>query len=85
MTQAANSLSERSRITLEVEPAFHRRLQVAAGGHDQSIGQYGLEAIEVRLRRDNEDGADASVALSAVDPVLEELWRNPVDAEYDRL
>lgn len=85
MAQAANSSPEPSRISFEVDPAFHRLLQLAATARDQTVGQYALEAIEDRLRLDSDDASGANSLTAAADPVLEELWDHPQDAEYDRL
>jgi uncharacterized protein (DUF1778 family) len=85
MAQVSRSSSQPSRISLEVEPSVHRLLQSAAAAHDQTIGQYVLEAIKDRLRQESEDEAGANAVMAAADPVLAELWDNPKDAEYDRL
>jgi uncharacterized protein (DUF1778 family) len=85
MAQATRSPSEPSRISLEVEPSIHRLLQSAAASHDQTVGQYVLEAILDRLRQESEDEPGADAVIAAADPVLAELWDNPKDAEYDRL
>jgi hydroxymethylglutaryl-CoA reductase len=85
MAQTRNSSSERSRISLEVAPSFHRFLEEAAAAHDQTVVQYILEAIEERLRLDSDDAMGANVVIAAADPVLAELWDNDNDAEYDRL
>jgi uncharacterized protein (DUF1778 family) len=85
MAQATKSSSEPSRISLEVEESIHRLLQSAAAAHDQTVGQYVLEAIKDRLRQESEDEPGASAMMAAADPVLTELWDNPKDAEYDQL
>lgn len=85
MAQVARSSSEPSRITVEVEPSVHRLLQSAAAAHDQTVGQYVLEAIKDRLRQESADEPGANAVIAAADPVLAELWDNPKDAEYDRL
>lgn len=85
MTHAMNSSAERPRISLEVEPPLHRRLEAAAAAQDMSIGQYILEAIKDRLHREGDDRPGENVLTAATDPVLAELWDNSNDAEYDHL
>ena len=85
MPQVTRSSSDPPRISVEVEPSFHRLLQLAAAAHDQTVGQYVLEAVEVRLRQESEAGSGANPVMAAADPVLAELWDNARDAEYDRL
>ncbi|MGH2614383.1 MAG: hypothetical protein ACRDJC_04030 [Thermomicrobiales bacterium] len=85
MAQATNSSSETFRLSLEVEPSLHRLLRLAAAAHDQTIGQYVLEAIKERLVQDRNDDAGTTIVMAAADPVLAELWDNAKDAEYDRL
>lgn len=76
---------EQSRISLDVDPSFHRLLEQAAAVHDQTLDQYVLEAINDRLRHDSGGESDAGAVIAAADPVLAELWDNPRDAEYDHL
>ena len=83
MTHATRSSAEWSRISMEVDPPLRRLLEVAAAAHEQSIGQYILEAVKDRLRQDSDDRFEGHALTAASDPVLAELWDNPKDAEYD--
>lgn len=83
MTHATRSSAEWSRISMEVDPPLRRLLEVAAAAHEQSIGQYILEAVKDRLRQDSDDRFEGNALTAASDPVLAELWDNPKDAEYD--
>ena len=76
-----------ARLSIDVPREVRRRIRLAAARRDQSIRQYVWEAIEARLQDDlREDAAAELLALRAsVDPVLAELWDNPVDAAYDEL
>ena len=85
MTHATNSSAGGSRISLELEPPLRRRVELEAAAREQSMGQYILEAIRDRLRRDSDDPSGTTALTAAADPVLAELWDNPEDAEYDHL
>ena len=79
--------TQRARLSIDVPREVRRRIRLAAARRDQSIRQYVWEAIEARLQNDlREDAAAELLALrESVDPVLAELWDNPVDAAYDEL
>ena len=79
--------TQRARLSIDVPREVRRRIRLAAARRDQSIRQYVWEAIEARLQDDlKEDAAAELLALrESVDPVLAELWDNPVDAAYDKL
>ena len=79
--------TQRARLSIDVPREVRRRIRLAAARRDQSIRQYVWEAIEARLQDDlGEDAAAELLALrESVDPVLAELWDNPVDAAYDEL
>jgi uncharacterized protein (DUF1778 family) len=79
--------TQRARLSIDVPREVRRRIRLAAARRDQSIRQYVWEAIEARLQDDlREDAAAELLALrESVDPVLAELWDNPVDAAYDKL
>jgi uncharacterized protein (DUF1778 family) len=74
----------RTRLSIDVPSAMRRRIRLAAARRDQSIRDYVLEALRVRLDQDVLRGAEGILALDAAsDPVLAELWDNPRDAIYD--
>ena len=79
--------TQRARLSIDVPRAVRRRIRLAAARRDQSIRQYVWEAVEARLQDDlREDAAAELRGLSeSADPVLAELWDNPVDAAYDEL
>ena len=79
--------TQRARLSIDVPREVRRRIRLAAARRDQSIRQYVWEAIEARLQDDlREDASAELLALTEpVDPVLAELWDNPVDAAYDEL
>jgi hypothetical protein len=85
MTHVTNSSGEWSRVSLELDPPLHSRIEAAAAAHDQSIGQYILEAVKDRLLLDADDRPSSGSLRTDTDPVLAELWDNPKDAEYDHL
>ncbi len=80
--------STRARISVDVTPEERRRLKLVAAWRSVSVRHYVTEALEQRLAQDStkmsrETGARA--LRGADDPVLSDLWDNPLDAEYDRL
>lgn len=86
MPRSAETPPKRPRVTLDVPPGVRRRLRLAAARHDVTIRQYVLEAVEDRLRQDLGDEVEFLLAVTAdADPVLAELWDNPMDAAYDNL
>ena len=77
------SVAKRPRISVDVTPEIRKHLRVAAAKRDMSVGRYILDAIAERLR---EDLGDHLLALDEkTDPVLADLWDNPLDARYDDL
>ena len=79
--------TQRARLSIDVSREARRRIRLAAARRDQSIRQYVWEAVEARLQDDLADDASAELLAltTSVDPVLAELWDNPVDAAYDEL
>ena len=79
--------TQRARLSIDVPREVRRRIRLAAARRDQSIRQYVWEAVEARLQDDlREDASAELLALrESADPVLAELWDNPVDAAYDEL
>ena len=86
MPRPMQSSPKRPRISVDVLPEVRRRLRLAAAKRDVSVQQYVIEAIEEQLREDLGEEDEAVMTLTAkADPVLAELWDNPMDAAYDRL
>jgi hypothetical protein len=78
------SVAKRPRVTVDVTPQLRRRLRIAAAKRDMSVNRYVIDALRERLRSDLGDADDdGEVLTAATDPVLAELWDNPLDAEYD--
>ena len=78
----------RACLGIDVSPEARRRIQIAAARRDQTIQDYVWEAVDARLRHDlvEESSAAGLVVLNErADPVLADLWNNPVDAAYDKL
>ena len=85
MPQTIDRAPNRSRISIDVDPALRRRIRLAAANRDLTVRQYLLETIEQRLGNEVADiGAELPLTAST-DPVLAELWQYERDAEYDRL
>jgi len=86
MGRPTSSSVKRPRISIDVDSELRRRLRLAAAGHDLTIRQYVLQALEERLLEDLGPDSEGLLALTAkADPVLAKLWGNPKDAQYDRL
>lgn len=85
MARVMGATAKRPRISIDVQPELRSRLCLAAAKRDQTVRQYLVETIEARLRKDL-DQDDSPMTLTAwTDPVLAELWDNPLDAIYDQL
>lgn len=85
MARVMGTTAKRPRISIDVQPELRGRLSRAAAKRNQSVREYLVETIEARLRKDLDED-DGSMALTArTDPVLAELWDNPLDAIYDQL
>ena len=69
-------MSERTRLTLDLDPRMHKRLKMLAASKGVTMRELCLNAIRVELARDKAMGPD---------PVLEELWDNEDDAVFDDL
>ncbi len=83
-----DSLSKRTRITIDLPIEVKRRIRLIAAQRDVSLREYILDALQERMTEDwmeiSEDGR--FLALNArSDPLLAELWDNEKDAGYDRL
>jgi len=70
--------TERARLTLDLDPAFHTRLKVVSVRKGTTMRDYCIEAIEQKLAQEPIESLS-----SETDPVLAELWDNPEDAVYD--
>ncbi len=77
-------IESRDRLSIEVLPKEHRQIKVFAALHGQTIREYVLESIRQRLHNEIED-KELSDMTTHIGPVLQELWDNAKDAEYDKL
>jgi len=72
-------MTDKARLTLDLDPVMHRRLKVLAARRRMSMREICLQAIQrhmVVLENPNAIGPDT---------VLDELWNNEADAIYDDL
>ena len=84
----ATTHERRARLSIDVPKEGRRRIRLAAAKRDLSIRDYVWQAVEARLKRDLADelaAADLVALNERADPVLADLWDNPVDAAYDKL
>ena len=73
-------MSEKARLTLDLDPDLHKRLKVLAALEGTSMREYCVKAIESRIREKKGHYLTAEEA-----PLLAELWDNEEDAVYDDL
>lgn len=83
MTVTPPAPIRRSRSILDVESPFLDRVRRAAAEKNLSLRTYLRATIQRRLLGDVLQ-AHTSAMTVATDPVLAELWGNPLDAAYDR-
>jgi predicted transcriptional regulator len=83
-----DSLSKRTRLTIDLPVEVKKRLRLIAAQRDVSLREYILEALQERMTEDwmeiSENGTLLALTAKS-DPLLAELWDNEKDAGYDRL
>jgi hypothetical protein len=75
-------MAERTRLTLDIDPALLKRLKKFAAEEGITIRELCLRAIERNIL---EQYGDGRVVPLAPDEVLTELWDNEDDAVYDNI
>jgi predicted transcriptional regulator len=73
-------MAERARLTLDIDPALHKKLKMLAAQKRITMRELCLRAIEHEVQ---EEAAPYLTAEEA--PLLAELWDNDEDAIYDDL
>lgn len=72
----------RSPLTVDLDPALRRRVEIAARNRDTTIDEWIEEAVRRELARE-EPGGDAFSRVSA--PAFARDWDSEADAVYDEL
>ena len=72
-------MAERARLTLDMDPALHRKLKVRAAREGKTMREVCLQAIERQLQ----DELAPEFLTRANAPLLVELWDNDADKIYD--
>ena len=72
---------ERARLTIDIDPALHKKLKKLAADQGISMRELCLQAIEQRLI----ESERLPYLTAAEAPLLAELWDNDEDAVYDDL
>lgn len=72
-----------SRISFEVEPELHRAVRVSAAAQGMTVRQFMLEALEERLRQE-ENRRDTDELFGIAAPAFQRDWDNEWDAVYDK-
>jgi hypothetical protein len=75
-------MAVRTRLTLDIDPALHKRLKKVAAEQGITMRELCLRAIERNVLARYGDGR---VVPLAPDDVLTELWDNEDDAVYDNI
>jgi len=75
---------QHGRLSIDILPGEHKQIKIYATLHGQSIREFVLESVRERLRHEAED-KDLLDMTTHISPVLQELWDNEKDAEYDKL
>ncbi len=81
--------AKKKRLTLDMDPAFQRRLKATAALKGVSMRQYCLTAIEGKLDKDEVDSGDTEIEVAPLDKsALRELdkkgWLVQREARYTR-
>ena len=76
----------RERLSIDVLPEEHKRIKVYAALHGETIREYVVTSVRVRLRQEAEERELSTLTMNLnQDPVLKELWDNEKDAAYDKI
>ena len=79
-----NKLKKRERMSIDVFPEEHKQIKVFAAIRGETIREYVMESVRVRLRREKED-IQITAMTTKIDQSLKEVWDNEKDAEYDKI
>lgn len=85
MARVANPTAKRTRISIDVTPELLTQVRLAAARRELTVRQYLVETIVGRLYADMDEDGPKTALTAKTDPVLAELWDNPLDAIYDQL
>ena len=82
----AEADTARERVSIDVRPGEHRQIKMFATLSGQTIREFVLESVRVRMHREQElREVSALTKHLDADPVLKAVWENERDAAYDRL
>ena len=68
-------------LSIELSAVEHKKIEVFAANHGNTINEYILECIRERMRYENEENEMLKLT-SSINPVLKEVWDNEKDAVY---
>ena len=75
---------QHGRLSIDILAEEHKQIKIYATLHGQSIREFVLESVRERLRHEADD-KDLLDMTTHISPVLQEIWDNEKDAEYDKL
>ena len=76
----------RERLSIDVLPEEHRQIKAYAALYGKTMREYVLECVQKKLREEVEQKELSNIsAYPDKDPILNSVWENKKDAEYDKM
>ncbi len=76
----------RERLSIDVLPEEHRQIKAYAALYGKTMREYVLECVQKKLREETEQKGLLNInAYPDKDPILNNVWENKKDAEYDKM
>jgi uncharacterized protein (DUF1778 family) len=81
-----NVEQKRERLSIDVLPEEHKKIKAYAAIYGETIREFILKSLRERLQREAEERSLADLTMHLdTDPVLNEIWNNDKDKDYDKL
>ena len=74
----------RNRLSIDIDPEEHQKIIVFAVLQGNTIKEFVLESIRVRLNRESEE-KQLLAMTTKINPVLKEVWNNKKDDIYNEI
>ena len=84
MYSKKNTVQNRTRLSIDVDPKEHQKIKLFATLQGISIKDYVLASIRERLEKESEE-KQLLVMTNQLTPPLKELWDNDKDEAYNEL
>ena len=76
----------RERLSIDVLPEEHRQIKAYAALYGKTMREYVLECVQKKLLEETEQKELSNIsAYPDKDPILNSVWENKKDAEYDKM